>query len=58
MNFTEMVENWKNELANNWTVTALKTAIVIWAIFVIILVIFFVHNPYVLAAIFLYEVLP
>lgn len=44
--------------ARDFTATALKTIIVFWALFVIVLVIFFIDNKYLLAAILAYEVLP
>ena len=55
---TELIHQWRTALSHDFTATALKTAIVIWAIFVILLVVFVVDNKWLLAGIFLYEVLP
>jgi hypothetical protein len=55
---TESIHSIRRQLANNYTVTALKTAIVIWALLVITFVVFFVDDEWLLAAILLYEVLP
>lgn len=55
---TELLHMWRQALANDFTTTALKTGIVLWAIFVIFLVIFVIDNKWLLAGIFLYEVLP
>lgn len=52
-----MIKEWQTMLSEQ-SVFYLKTAIVLWAFFVIFLVLFFVDNPWVLAGIFLYEVLP
>ena len=52
------IKKWQTGLAEGHTETWLKTFIVIWAIFIIILAVFFVHNKWLLAAIMLYEVLP
>lgn len=52
------IEQWRNKLAEGHTETWLKTAIVLWALFVIVLVLFTVHNKWLLAGILLYEVLP
>jgi hypothetical protein len=50
--------NWQGQLARGHTATWLKTVIVLWALFVIVLVVFFVDSPWLLAGILLYEVLP
>lgn len=42
----------------DWTTASLKTAIVLWALFIIILVLFVVDNKWLLAGILAYEVLP
>jgi hypothetical protein len=42
---------------SSWPVTTLKITIILWAIAVIILVLF-VDNPWILAGILAYEVLP
>lgn len=55
---SQWVENMRTQFSENYSVFTLKTIIVIWAIMVIIVVLFFVDNPYALAAIFLYEALP
>ena len=55
MNF---VHQWRKALSSNFTVTALKTAIVLWALFIIFLVVFVIDDEWLLAGIFLYEVLP
>ena len=54
----EQIKAWQASLAEGHTETWLKTAIVLWALGVIILVVFFVDNKWILAAILLYEVLP
>lgn len=55
----ELVNNWRQAIASDFTATMLKTAIVLWAIFVIFLVLFVLdNNKWLLAGIFLYEVLP
>lgn len=43
---------------DDFTTSALKTLIVLWALFVIFLVLFVVDNKWLLAAILAYEVLP
>ena len=53
-----MIDRYRAELATNLPVTALKTLIVFWALFIIVLVVFFIDNPWLLAGIFLYEALP
>lgn len=58
MKFTNKVNQWREYLANHWTVPYLKALIVLWAIGLILLVIFFIDNPFILAGIFLYEALP
>jgi hypothetical protein len=55
---TELMHRWRTALSHDFTATTLKAAIVIWAIFVCIMVIFFVDNKWLLAGILLYEVLP
>lgn len=52
------INKWREYLGNHWTVPYLKALIVLWAIGVIILVLFFIDNPFILASIFLYEALP
>lgn len=42
----------------NYTVATLKTLIVLWALFVIVLVLFVVENKWLLAGILAYEILP
>lgn len=42
----------------DWTQASLKAAIVLWALFIIFLVIFVVDNKWVLAGILAYEILP
>lgn len=51
-------DQWQHHLAGNWTVASLKAAIVTWSIIIIIVVLFFVHDPWILAGILLYEILP
>jgi hypothetical protein len=48
----------RQEFYEEYTVTGLKVAIVVWAVFVSILVIFFIDNKWILAGILAYEVLP
>jgi len=55
---SELVHQWRTSLSKDFTSTSLKTAIVLWAIFVIILTLFFIDNKWLLAGILLYEVLP
>jgi hypothetical protein len=52
------ITSWKSKLATGHTVIWLRTVIVLWAIFIVVLALFFVDNPYILAGIILYEVLP
>lgn len=54
----DFVRRFRESLEEDFTETALKTLIVIWAIFVIILVIFFVDNKWLLTGILAYEILP
>lgn len=49
-------DSWRHDLSK-LSVPTLKIMIIVWAIFVIILVLY-VNNPWILAGIFLYEVLP
>lgn len=58
MSLNDLVKSYRKSLSNNFTVTSLKTMIVIWALFIIILTVFFVDNEWLLAGILLYEVLP
>ena len=58
MSFKDKINQWRDYLGNHWTVPYLKALIVLWAIGVIILVLFFIDNPFILAGIFLYEALP
>ena len=58
MHITNLLQKWRIALYDNFTVTTLKTIIVLWAIFVIFLVIFVINDPWILAGIFLYEALP
>ena len=53
-----LIQKWRIALSEDFTATALKTAIVLWAIMVILLVVFIVDNKWLLAGILLYEVLP
>lgn len=55
---TETLHHWREMLSDNFTVTALKTAIIIWCILIILFVLFFVDNKWLLAGILLYEVMP
>lgn len=55
---SELIHRWREALSADFTTTTLKTAIVLWAILVVVLVIFFIDNKWLLAGIFLYEVLP
>lgn len=43
---------------NNFSASTLKVLIVVWAILVIILVLFFLHNKWLLAGVLAYEILP
>lgn len=54
----DLLEDLKRHLTQDFTMTALKTIIVIWAILLVIFVVFYVQNKWLLAAILLYEVLP
>lgn len=58
MSLNDLIKSYRKSLTNKFTATALKTMIVIWAIFVIIITVFFVDNEWLLAGILLYEVLP
>lgn len=57
-----MYKQWFNQIKqnfyNDFTTTALKTIIVLWAIGIILLVVFVVDNKWVLAGIAAYEMLP
>jgi len=55
--FKYLIEHWRNTLATNFPVAVLKIAIITWCIMVILLTLL-IDNPYALAGIFLYEVLP
>lgn len=55
---TEAIHHWREALSANFTVTTLKTAIIVWCILIILLVLFFVDNKWLLAGILLYEVMP
>lgn len=48
----------RQSFSDDFTAAGLKTAIVIWAIFVIILTLFVIEDKWVLAGILAYEVLP
>lgn len=48
----------REHFQNDFTTATLKTLIVLWALFVIVLVLFFVDNKWLLAGILAYEVLP
>jgi len=56
------MNNWINRLqtsfADNYTASTLKALIVLWALLVIVLALFVVDNPWILAGILAYEVLP
>lgn len=54
----DAVQELRQHFFENYTETILKGMIVVWAIFVIILVLFFVNNKWLLAGILAYEVLP
>lgn len=55
---SELLHKWRTSLSHDFTATTLKAAIVIWAIFICITVVFFIDNKWLLAGILLYEVLP
>jgi len=57
MNIKQRFNEYHNALATDFSTTALRTMIVIWALFVIVLV-FFINNSWLLAGILLYEILP
>lgn len=48
----------RQEFYEDWTQASLKAAIVLWALFIIFLVIFVVDNKWILAGILAYEILP
>lgn len=52
------VDKAQKRFSEQYTASSLKVLIVIWAILVIIVSVFFVDNPWILAGILAYEVLP
>ena len=52
------VDKAQRKFSEQYTASSLKALIVMWAILVIIVTIFFVDNPWILAGILAYEVLP
>ena len=54
----ELVDKVRQYFYDDFTAAALKTMIVLWAIVVILLVVFVVHNKWILAGILAYELLP
>jgi len=52
------IEQTRRNFARDYTTTALKTMIVVWALLVIFATIFVVDNKWILAGILAYEVLP
>lgn len=57
MNLFNFVEKIKQHYYEDYTTTALKTLIIAWSVFVIVLVLF-IDNKWLLAGILAYEVLP
>ena len=53
-----LIKNVQQSFAQDYTAATLKALIVAWAILIIVLVLFFVDNPWLLAGILAYEVLP
>ena len=60
--YNDYMNNWINRLqtsfADNYSASTLKALIVLWALLVIVLALFVVDNPWILAGILAYEVLP
>lgn len=55
---TNMWNKFRQSFYDDFTVASLKTIIVVWAIGVILLVLFVVNDKWLLAGILAYEVLP
>ena len=53
-----LIERARASFYDDFTASALKAIIVGWAIFVMILVLYFIDNKWILAGILAYEVLP
>lgn len=53
----EVVSDFRKKASNDMSLTALKTAIIVWALF-IILATLFIDNKWILGGILAYEMLP